>query len=186
VDFSPRDAFTITLERLSAEEAELETKAAEINADLSGLKDLDFLLRLAEVKLSICLHLMEKSSLIRQSGAQDPEALHGKVREKAFSAIGILEGLMSENVSEDQRDAVNRDPGFDAVKRKLEEFILRGGGGFLEREGGEKTSRALSRALVSSLRGSSSPSCRSRSGRIQRGLPMELRRGKRPSIRPRN
>ncbi len=151
MDFSPRDAFTITLERLSAKETDLEAKAAEINADLSGLKDLDLLLRLADAKLSICLHLMEKFSL-RQSDARGLEELGVKVKEKAFSAIGILEGLMSENVSEDQRDAVSRDPGFDAVKRKLEEFILRGGGGFLEREGAEKTPRALSRALVASLR----------------------------------
>ncbi len=151
MDFSPRDAFTVTLERLSAEETDLEAKAAEVNADLSGLKDLDLLLRLADAKLSICLHLMEKIAS-GPSPSAGSEELGMKVREKAFSAIGILEGLMSENVSEDQRDAVSRDPGFDSVKRKLEEFILRGGGGFLEREAGEKASRALSRALVASLR----------------------------------
>lgn len=48
---------------------------------------------------------------------------------------------------------ISREPLFDEVKAKLQDFLLAGGGGFLEsREAGERRDRILSRAVVASIR----------------------------------
>ncbi len=144
MDSPIQDAASLEIARLAQEEDRLEKRAGEIEAALSGLKDLDVLLRLARVKLELCIRLMEKVT--------DEEAAV-KVREKAFAAFRIVEGLLSENLSEDQRGAVAADPLYAPVKEALEEFLVRGGGGFLEtRAETPRSTRAISRAVVASIR----------------------------------
>lgn len=168
MDSSIQDVFSITLDRLSREEADLEARAGEINARLSGLKDLTLLLSLAKAKLSLCLHVMDKiaaspvpssgpngpeRSAHSDAGGRDLEHLKAMVRDKALSAFGIIEGLFSENVSEDQKGEVAKDPLFPPLKETLERFMMMGGGGFLEAEELDgKQNRALSRGIVASMR----------------------------------
>ena len=54
MDTSLRDSFSARMEEYIREEARLVAASNETDAGLSGLKDLDVLLRLARVKLSIC------------------------------------------------------------------------------------------------------------------------------------
>ncbi len=148
---SLQDSSSIELERLSRDEEVLETRAREADSRLSGLKDLDVLLRLARVKLSLCLRMMERIG--RVSGDAEVESLRNGISEKALAALGIIDGLMSENVSEDQRGAVAADPMFAPLKVTLEEFLVKGGGGFLEaREMDAQRRRALARGIVASIR----------------------------------
>lgn len=148
MDSSLQDRSSAALAALFQEEKTLAARAAEMDAALSGLKDLDVLLRLAEVRLECCLLMMRT---IARPGA--PEETRSAISEKALSALAVIEGLLAENLSEDQRDAVSRDPRFDPVKEKLQEFILQGGGGFLEsRETDEAKRRALSKGIVASIR----------------------------------
>jgi hypothetical protein len=145
---SVQDPLSAAVTALCQEEETLEAKAAEMDAALSGLKDLDVLLRLAEVKLECCLCMMR---MIARGDA--PEELRGRVSEKALSALAIVEGLLTENVSEDQKDAVSQDPRYAPVKEKLQEFILRGGGGMLEsRETDEAKRRTISKDIVACIR----------------------------------
>ncbi len=145
---SVQDPLSAAVMALCEEEKTLETRAAEMDAALSGLKDLDVLLRLAEVKLECCLQMMHMIAR-----GDDPEELRGRITEKALSALAIVEGLLTENVSEDQKDVVSQDPRYTPVKEKLQEFILRGGGGMLEsRETDDAKRRAVSKGIVACIR----------------------------------
>jgi hypothetical protein len=149
VDTNLRDSFSAALEELSGQEAALESSAREANARLSGLKDLDVLLRLARIKISLCLLMMERISGADVTG----EDLPSQVRRRAYDAFAIIEGLMGENISEDQKGQIQKDPMFPPLKEALQQFIVRGGAGFLEAEETDDRRRELlSRGLVASMR----------------------------------
>ncbi len=132
-------------EALVAEETRLEDLARDMETRLSGLKDIDLLLTLARVKLRLCLAMM------RTGGLSAEEA--GNIGERAATAIRLVESLVSANVSEDQKGIVQASPRFAEVKGLFEEFLISGGGGYLEPlEIEEKKRRILSRTIVSVIR----------------------------------
>ena len=145
---SIRDPLSAQVEALSGRETALAAQAAEIADRLSGLKDLDVLLPLAEVRLEWCLTMMR---WLARGDA--PEDARDGITERSLSAFSIIDGLMTENISEDQREAFSKDPRFSPVKEKLQEFILAGGGDFLESRkiDGDKQ-RHLARSIVASIR----------------------------------
>jgi hypothetical protein len=147
METSPRDAYGILMSRLSEEETALEVRCADIDTRLSGLKDLDLLLKLVDIKLTLCLRMMERI------GSTNADEVKEKISMKALSAFGLMESLMSENISEDQKEAVLEDPLFSPVKQKLQEFMIKGGGGFLESlELDERKWSILSRAISAAMR----------------------------------
>jgi hypothetical protein len=151
MDSFPQERLHGEIAALQAEEERLAARARETEDALSGLKELETLLALARVRLSLCMRLMEKLSA--PAGSGEKEELSTAIRDKALSAFRIVEGLLAENVSEDQRDAVSRDPAYAPVKELLERFIVSGGGGFLEDEASAGPApRLLARSLVAAIR----------------------------------
>ncbi len=136
---------------LAAEEARLAAEVRSMAEGLSGLKDIDVVLTLARVKLDLCIRLMGEIS--RPTSPGEREAAAKSVTERAHSALRLVEGLVAENLSEDQKGLIAEQPLFGEVKEKLQDFLLAGGGGFLEAPAGsERRSRILSRAVVASIR----------------------------------
>jgi hypothetical protein len=150
MDSSIQDSYEASFARLSLEEASLEEKTRDMDARLSGLKDIEVSLKLIETKLSLCLLMMGKLA----DGEEAARAKHADlIREKALSAFSALEGLLSESVSEDQRNAVSEDPQFAPVKEKIERFIVQGGGEFLQAvEQDTEDRRTLAHHIVASIR----------------------------------
>lgn len=114
---------------LLAEEARLEELAQDLDSRLSGLKDIDLTLTLARVKLQACLAMMKKA---RRGETAEFENLAAVIGRRASSALRLVDSLTSANISEDQKGMVQASPLFADVKALLEEFLLAGGGGFLE------------------------------------------------------
>jgi hypothetical protein len=151
VDSSVQSALDREIAGLSEEEAELEERVRAMAEGLAGLRDIDLVLSLAKAKLRLCILLMRK--IARGLPAAEQEAAGAAVTGKARGALRLVEGLVTENVSEDQKDLVSREPLFEEVKAALQEFLLAGGGGFLEESGDdERRARILSRAVVASIR----------------------------------
>jgi hypothetical protein len=151
VDFSLQDFLSIEIQRMLGEESRLEGEIRAIEESLSGLRDIDLLLTLADTRLSLCLQLMKQ--LAGGSDATAREALQAAITEKALAAIRLVEGLLAENVSEDQKGAVQANPLYARVRAQMENFLLAGGGGFLEvRETDSRKRRVLSRSIVEAIR----------------------------------
>ncbi len=147
-DLPPSELSQETQELL-AEEGRLEELARDMDARLSGMKDIDLSLALAKVKLRLCIVLLKKTRRAGE-GFEDVGAAIGR---RALSAIRLVDGLVSQNISEDQRGTVQDSPLFSEVKRLLEEFLVSGGGGLLEPlEMDERKRRILSRTVVTSIR----------------------------------
>jgi hypothetical protein len=143
----PRDA---ALEALLEQEGRLEERMGAEAFAYSGLKDLDAALELTAVKLSIALHLLE--ALARElppSEQRHQELAAGRAAE----ALRLLEELLSENLSEDQKNAVTESPGYSRVRELFQQFLLRGGAGLLAlREEEQRKNRLVARAMVDALR----------------------------------
>ncbi|MGA2640576.1 MAG: hypothetical protein ABSG21_06695, partial [Spirochaetia bacterium] len=76
-----------------------------------------------------------------------------KSTEKSIAALRLVEGLLSENISEDQKGIVQANPIYPSVRARLEEFLLAGGGGYLEsRQADARARRLLSRTIVAAIR----------------------------------
>ena len=136
---------------LSAEEMRLDDQVRSMAEGLSGLKDIDLVLTLARVKLDLCIRLM--GEIARQASPVEREVTGKSVTERAFAALRLVESLVAENISEDQKGLIAEQPLFAEVKARLQDFLLAGGGGFLEApEGSERRSRILSRAVAGSIR----------------------------------
>ncbi len=151
MDSSLQDFLSVEIQRMLGEESRLEGEIRAIEESLSGLRDIDLLLTLAGTRLSLCLQLMKQLA-----GGADPaarEALQAAITEKALAAIRLVEGLLAENVSEDQKGVVQANPLYAQVRAQMEKFLLAGGGGFLEvRETDSRKRRALSRSIVEAIR----------------------------------
>jgi hypothetical protein len=64
-----------------------------------------------------------------------------------------VEGLLSENISEDQKGIVQSNPLYAQFRDRLQEFLLAGGGGFLEaRQAQARARRLLARTIVAAVR----------------------------------
>ena len=140
-----RDALTSRLQLLLEEEGRLEGELRRLEESLSGLRDIDLVLSLASARLAVCVEVMATPSL-RQPWA-------GRITEKARSALRLVESLVAENVSEDQRGIIQSDPRYAEVRQRLQEFLLAGGAGLLEADAASARSRRiLSRTVVSAVR----------------------------------
>ena len=121
--------------------------------DFSGLRDIDAILRLAAAKLSLCLNLMKRAAI---------EQREQIIAEKALAALRLVESLLAENVSEDQRGLIQEDPRYAEVRSLLERFLLAGGSGFLEApQADARRRRVLSRSIVAAIRRHAAPDDRS-------------------------
>ena len=142
MDTLPQDLLTAEIQALGAEELRLESEVRRTEESLSGLRDIDLVLSLAAAKLSLCVQLMRTAP---------PPA--EQITEKSLSALRLMEGLLSENISEDQKGIVQANPLYAKVRARLEEFLLAGGGGFLEaRQADARARRLLSRTIVAAIR----------------------------------
>ena len=146
VDSSLTNIVPPEIQHLLDQEARLETQVHDMETRLSGLKDIDIVLTLALVKLQVCLALMkERGPSARAERAET-------IAEKAAAALRLVDGLLAENISEDQKGIIQASPLFTEFRGRLEEFLVAGGGGFLEPGGvDEKKSRILSRIVVAAI-----------------------------------
>ena len=147
----PVDILAAEIETLREAEARLETETRRVRESLSGLRDIDDVLSLAEVKLSLCIRLLQALSSGRAGAVA--EDLGREVTEKAHAALRLVEGLVSSNISEDQKGIVESNPLYARVRERLQAFLVAGGGGFLEaRMADARARRLLSRSLVAAVR----------------------------------
>jgi len=151
MDQHPQDRLTTALEALVAEEARLETELRETEAKYSGLTDIDLTLSLSRSKLEQCLLIIGR--IPREQDQHARAGLKAQVTEKALAAIRLLEGLLTANVSEDQKGVVQGNPLYAEAKSRLQEFLLSGGGGLLEVQEVEASrTRILARSIVYAIR----------------------------------
>jgi hypothetical protein len=151
VDGSLRSSLDVEIAALVAEESRLAAQVRAMADGLSGLKDIDLVLTLAAVKLSLALRLLGR---IRQ-GLPPAELERAKdaAAARARGSLALVEDLLHENVSEDQKQSLAQEPLLAQVRSALEEFLAAGGGGLLdERQADERASRILSRAVVAAMR----------------------------------
>ncbi len=142
MDTLPEGHLSAEIQALREEESRLESEVRLTEESLSGLRDIDMVLSLAAVKLSLCVRLMK-------TAPPPAEQITGK----SLSALRLVDGLLSENISEDQKGIVQSNPLYERVRTRLEEFLLAGGGGFLEsRQADARARRLLSRTIVASIR----------------------------------
>jgi hypothetical protein len=151
MDNPVQSALEREIARQAGEESRLEERVRAMAESLSGLKDIDLVLSLAALKLELCLRLLRQ--LARRAGGTDQESARESVGVKAREALRLVEGLAAENVSEDQKDLLAREPLMERVKAALQEFMLAGGGELLEeRPTDDRAARVLSRAVVAAVR----------------------------------
>jgi hypothetical protein len=151
MDPLPESVLVLETRRLADEEARLEGEARAVEAGLSGLRDIGLILTLAGVKLSLCLRLMRQVN--EDAHREARPVIEARITETSLGALRLVDGLLAENVSEDQRGVVKADPLYGEFKARLEEFLLAGGGGYLDaRQADAQARRVLSRALVAAIR----------------------------------
>jgi hypothetical protein len=148
MDTFPQDQLSAEIQFLRAEESRLETETRATEESLSGLRDIDLVLSLAETRLSLCVRLM------KSPGAADARAQAGQeITAKSLSALRLVESLLTDNISEDQKGIIQANPLYGKVRLRLEEFLLAGGGGFLEaRQADARARRLISRTIVGAIR----------------------------------
>jgi len=140
-----RDALTSRLHSLLEREARLEGELRRLQESLSGLRDIDLVLGLAAVRLAVCMEVMASPSLREEWSA--------RITGKARSALRLVESLLAENVTEDQRGIVQSDPRYVEVRQRLQEFLLAGGAALLEPDtASARARRILSKTVVSAVR----------------------------------
>ena len=148
---SLQDLLSIETRTLLEEESRLANAVRGMEESLSGLRDIDLVLSLAGTRLSLSLQLLK-----RITGRVDPAArqeLEEMITEKSLSALRLVEGLLAENISEDQKGIVQANPLYPNVKNLLEQFLLAGGGGFMEsRQADARKRRVLSQSIVAAIR----------------------------------
>ena len=145
------EKWAIAVRELEAREAVLERERQKRAETYSGLKDLDLELELVKVKLRAALQLVEAIPALRENAHF--QELRAKAQRKAREATGVLEDLLAENVSEDQRSLIKDSPDYMEAAELLKQLILQGGGVFFETqvEDSRKTSvvvTALTGALL--------------------------------------
>jgi hypothetical protein len=148
----PQDRVAAEIHALRAQESRLEAEVRLTEERLSGLRDIDLVLSLAAAKLSLCLSLMKTVSS-KTANTEAAESIELQIAQKSLFALQLVEGLISENVSEDQKGTVQSNPLYAIVRVRLQEFLLAGGGGYLEaRQADARARRLLSRTIVAAIR----------------------------------
>ncbi len=140
------------IQALRAEETRREAEVRRTEESLSGLRDIDLVLSLAEAKLSLCVLLMKTLSP-GTTPAPIRNSLETEITEKSLSALRLVEGLLSENISEDQKGIIQSNPLYARVRTRVQEFLLAVGGGYLEsRQADARARRLLARTIVAAIR----------------------------------
>ena len=147
----PQDAWEAEANRLLAEEAGLEQVVRDTETRYAGLRDVDAVLSLARVRLRYCIHALR--GMPSRPGQPASDAERAALGRKGLSAVRLVEGLLTENVSEDQKGVIEATPLFAEVKGLLAEFVAAGGAAFLEaRQLDRRRRHILSRGIAASLR----------------------------------
>jgi hypothetical protein len=145
MDTTPEVRLSAEIQALLVEESQREAEVRSTEESLAGLRDIDAVLGLAAVKLSLCVKLMK-------SAAADP-SVETRITGRARTALRLVESLLAENVSVDQSGIVQANPNYAQVRALLEEFLLAGGGGFLESQQADaRARRLLARTVVAAVR----------------------------------
>jgi hypothetical protein len=147
----PENALSLETQRLADEEARLDGEVRALQESLSGLRDIDLTLTLASTKLALCMQLMKLAASPR--GASIRDTLEERITETALAALRLVDALLVENISEDQRGSVQARPLYADFRARLQEFVLAGGGGFLAaRQTDARRRRILARTIAAALR----------------------------------
>ncbi len=142
--------FDLRLAELSEAEEALSARAEGLDHAASGLVDIDLTLQLVAARLAWCLHAL--SGLAARPDLQDG------AQSRARAAMASLDRLASANVSEDRRDVWKSGPAWEEAKRRLQEFVLAGGGMLLETdELSARKRRMVARGIAGSIRKFSTP-----------------------------
>jgi hypothetical protein len=157
-------------------ESVLEKQIVEEDLRYSGLKDLDGTLDLIALKFEIANRLLSRIDP-SQRNTEGQLATAELIRKKSATATAMLEELRNLNISEDQKNLITEAPGYVRVRDQFQEFILRGGGVFLQAKIDDaRKLKAVSRALNESLRKFSAPDDRYAPVAKTENLPGFLRR----------
>ena len=149
MDTTPRDSLSIQIERLRAEQARQELELRDLEEKAGGARDVEATLALAEARFALCLALMKRIA----ARSADTEELQNEVSQCALSAVRLVEGLLTETISEDQRGIIQAHPAYARFRSRMEEFVLAGGIGFLQPpQANARKKRALARAVSSAIR----------------------------------
>jgi hypothetical protein len=164
------------LQELLSRESALEQQITAEELRFSGLRDLDSTLALVSLKFQIANHLLSHYDPSRRS-SESPSRTAEVIREKSTTGAAMLEELGNLNVSEDQKSLISGAPGYIRVREQFQEFILRGGGVFLQaRIDDARKTKAVSAALNESLRKFTAPDDRYAPLAKTENLPGFLRR----------
>src|SRR5271157_543000 len=148
---SLQDLLSIETRTLLEEESRLANAVRGMEESLSGLRDIDLVLSLAGIRLSLCLQLLKR--ITRRVDPAARQELEEMITEKSLSALRLVEGLLAENISEDQKGIIQANSLYPNVKNLLEQFLLAGGGGFMEsRQADARKRRVLSQSIVAAIR----------------------------------
>jgi hypothetical protein len=151
MDTLPEDRLSAEIQALRTEESRREAEVRATAESLSGLRDIDAVLSLAAVKLSLCLGLMKSAAGGAASGTH--AALETQITAKSREALRLVESLLAENISDDQAGVVQANPHYARVRTLLEEYLLAGGGGYLQgQQADARARRLLSRTIVAAIR----------------------------------
>ena len=147
----PVDVFSLETKRLADEEARLDAQVRALQERLSGLCDIDLTLSLASTRLALCMQLMKLAASPRGEGIRP--TLETRITETSLAALRLVDALLAENISEDQRGSVQARPLYTDFKARLQEFLLAGGGGYLEaRQTDARRRRIMARVMTAALR----------------------------------
>jgi hypothetical protein len=146
----PADPWHNELEELLNKERYLEQEIRGEERRLSGLRDIEKILELVNLKLKVALHLLEGLETGRVSFAGLDLQAQGSRR--ATEAAQMIDDLMTLDLSPDQAELIKEEQGYREARESLEDLLLRGGAVlFQPAAGDEKKVRQISRAILDSL-----------------------------------
>ena len=147
----PENILSIETRRLVEEEARLDAQVRALREGVSGLKDIDLSLTLATTRLSLCLQLMSLAA--SSAGADSRESLERRITETSLASLRMVDALLADNISEDQKGSIQERPPYAAFRERLQQFLLAGGGSYLEaRQTDTRKRRILARTIAAAVR----------------------------------
>ncbi len=153
---SLEEQWKIRLNKLQERESFLEQQVQDLQIEYSGLKDIDTLLELINLKFNMALKAIE--GIATRPADSSREALGELAREKSRQAVSMLEDLRGENISLDQTDLISGAAGFKEAKRLFNLLLLKGGAVFFEAKIEEaKIVRKLARIIAEAINKYTSP-----------------------------
>ena len=169
------ELWSSTLKGMREKEDELE-KANEIQETAySGLKDIGSLLELVQIKFQIALLLIDNMPAKRESSVYGE--MEEMARDRTQRAVRILDELAHENISEDQKEILAKDPAYKEARELLQQLLLKGGAFLFEaRQQNSKKAKILSKAVADSLEKYSQPDDRYRQLFKTEELPSAIRK----------